>query len=168
MLPLQPRRRLQAQLSSMKREFCRREALQQSRYETVVTRLAQEVRAAQSGRATGNRCTPFRYYGHLVYADEKRVFSDGDWSLFEGFKVHGPAACFIVNLACEDAEPTHWDVTQKSSLDLTPPTCRLEWSSSLEKPAVTEDLRPLFPPCVWSPPPSPSTATRKNRKQTCT
>lgn len=36
-------RRLQAQLSSMQREFCRREALQQSRYETVITRLAQEV-----------------------------------------------------------------------------------------------------------------------------
>ena len=56
-------------------------------------------------------------------------------------------------MACGDAEPTHWDVTQKSSLDLTPPTCRLEWSSSLEKPGVAEDLRPLFPPCVWSPPP---------------
>ncbi|CAM9892745.1 unnamed protein product [Scytosiphon promiscuus] len=40
--------RLQAQLSSMQREFCRREALQQSRYETVVTRLAQELEYARN------------------------------------------------------------------------------------------------------------------------
>eukprot|EP00752_Nemacystus_decipiens_P007852 g7014.t1 len=48
--------RLQAQLSSMKREFCRREALQQSRYETVVTRLAQELEHARS-HATSARAS---------------------------------------------------------------------------------------------------------------
>eukprot|EP00903_Cladosiphon_okamuranus_P010917 g10312.t1 len=42
---------LQAQLSSMKREFCRRETLQQSRYETVVTRLAQELEHARNNAA---------------------------------------------------------------------------------------------------------------------
>ncbi|CAM9330589.1 unnamed protein product [Hapterophycus canaliculatus] len=44
--------RLQAQLSSMQREFCRREALQQSRYETVVTRLAQELEYARNSASS--------------------------------------------------------------------------------------------------------------------
>ncbi|CAB1115218.1 unnamed protein product [Ectocarpus sp. CCAP 1310/34] len=41
------------ELSSMQREFCRREALQQSRYEIVVTRLAQELEHARKQASSG-------------------------------------------------------------------------------------------------------------------
>lgn len=160
-LPIDTRHRLQAQLSSMKREFCRREALQQSRYETVVTRLAQEV-SNSAWYTLGSSCTPFRFPGVRIWM--------GYWCL--GFRLKEYCCVpvgdmFTVKVLGRVVPHTYFGVkvakTTKRRAKEESRQPQIAQCSNLEKLAFTENLHPHCPR-VYGQHPPPSTSTREQTK----